>query len=373
MTFQSANSFACASISDGIVETQTNGALGPGQINIGGNAVWKVTTLAQNCSNGVALGNGGGILSVDASKLTLSGSVSGPGGITKTGSGVLELTGVNTFSGMTTVSSGTLQGNVASLPAGVTLANGTRLILNQTADATFNSSVCGNGGLTLTGGSVLTLRGAASYVGDTTISAGTLRLAVAPTAPPSGSVVWLDASTLNLANGASVTGLADLSPIHNDAVANGAPTFNANGLNGKGTITFAGTQSLTTQRNLSITGNANRSMFVVMRRNGDAETGTLAVQMGNGTGGQGWGLTSQANWFGTYVIQPGGAQGNLQAAGVYGIYDSLHQTGTPTGGGTNYLYVNGKLAGTGTNTPDIGTGSGPTRHWQRAGLHFRQW
>jgi hypothetical protein len=90
-------------------------------------------------------------------------------------------------------------------------------------------------------------------------------------------VLWLDASTLQLANGGQVTKLADLSPSMNSAFANQKPpTYNAPGspsaLNGKGTIHFSSASSITnasglrTGRSLGITGNQSRTVFAVMRR-----------------------------------------------------------------------------------------------------------
>ena len=176
---------------------------------------------------------------------------------------------------------------------------------------------------------------------------------------PSGMILHLDASTLSLANGAAVTGLTDLSSVHNDAVVTGTPTFNAAGLNGMGTINISGNEGLRTMNNLGISGGTSRSVFMVLRRNGDASTGSFAVQMGNSTSYEAWGLSTQPDWFGTYTNGIGGATGAIQTAGVYKLYDSMHQNGVPTTGGTNYLYVNGGLAGTGTNTPDIITVDSP--------------
>src|SRR5690606_27452965 len=43
-----------------------------------------------------------------ATTLTANGAISGPGGLNKTGDGILELTGVNTYGGVTAVAVGTL-------------------------------------------------------------------------------------------------------------------------------------------------------------------------------------------------------------------------------------------------------------------------
>jgi hypothetical protein len=92
---------------------------------------------------------------------------------------------------------------------------------------------------------------------------------IAQTAPPANNIIlWLDASTLSLQDGAQVTNLLDQSPNRNNAVVNGnsPPAYNGpgnpNALNGKGTIHFASafefadTAGLKTSSALSITGAA---------------------------------------------------------------------------------------------------------------------
>jgi hypothetical protein len=121
-----------------------------------------------------------------------------------------------------------------------------------------------------------------------------------------GLVLWLDASTLHLPDGAPVTALKDSSPNGNDAVSHESPPkFNAPGsgsaLNGRGTITFTSSNNLTpttglmTTRNLGITGNEPRSMFAVLRR----QVGrAMLVGAGNpGVAGAYFGLADQFDGF----------------------------------------------------------------------------
>jgi autotransporter-associated beta strand protein len=77
--------------------------------------------------------------------LTISGAVSGSGGVTKTGDGTLALTGNNTYTGATTVSAGTLQAAATGA-----LANTSQVVLNEggsflvTADNAVNDSAAIN-------------------------------------------------------------------------------------------------------------------------------------------------------------------------------------------------------------------------------------
>jgi autotransporter-associated beta strand protein len=59
-----------------------------------------------------------------AHNITLSGALTGPGGFTKTGSGMLKLSGANNFAGSTVVSNGTLQMVTGTLP----IASGANIV-----------------------------------------------------------------------------------------------------------------------------------------------------------------------------------------------------------------------------------------------------
>jgi autotransporter-associated beta strand protein len=139
----------------------------------------------------------------------LSGAISGVGSLTKAGLGTLVLTGLNAYGGATVVALGTLQAGsttgfspnsaftvnstldlhgfnstIGSLSGtGTVFNNGaaaaTLTVGKDNSDSTF-SGVLENGNsvlqLTKSGTGVLTLTGANTYTGGTTISAGTLQL-----------------------------------------------------------------------------------------------------------------------------------------------------------------------------------------------------
>ncbi|NKC22635.1 hypothetical protein HED50_12685 [Ochrobactrum oryzae] len=126
---------------------------------------------------------------------TLSGVVSGTGKLTKTGAGVLTLSGQNTYAGGTAITAGTLSvgadnnlcsGRRVEIGAGtlqlsaafnsgraITLSDAASTIAN-THDNTLSGIVSGTGKLTKTGAGVLTLSGQNTYAGGTAITAGTL-------------------------------------------------------------------------------------------------------------------------------------------------------------------------------------------------------
>ena len=114
-----------------------------------------------------------------------AGTISGEAGsLVINGGRRMTLTGPNTFSGLTTVNGGTLEGNSASLPGDIALASSANVTFNQTAEGTFAKVISGNGSLTKTGDAKLVLGGVNTFNGPTAVNGGTLEgnLAALPTA-----------------------------------------------------------------------------------------------------------------------------------------------------------------------------------------------
>jgi autotransporter-associated beta strand protein len=100
--------------------------------------------------------------------------------VTKAGAGTLTLTNASTHTGTTTVTAGTLAlgdgGTTGSLAGRIALSNTTALVVNRSNDLTLGEVVSGTGSLTKQGAGTLTLTAANTFVGTTTISAGTISL-----------------------------------------------------------------------------------------------------------------------------------------------------------------------------------------------------
>ncbi|ECI7803119.1 AIDA autotransporter-like protein ShdA, partial [Salmonella enterica subsp. enterica] len=147
--------------------------------------------------------------------------------LTKTGAGTLILNAENTYTGSTTISEGTLIAtNVEALGTGNVTDNAT-LEMNTGGD--FDNAISGSGQVVKSGDETLTLSGANSYTGGTTISGGTL---VASNVEALGSGDVTDNATLELNTGG---------------------TFD-NVISGSGQVVKSGDDALTLSGNNSYTG-----------------------------------------------------------------------------------------------------------------------
>jgi autotransporter-associated beta strand protein len=167
----------------------------------------------------VQLGSVGGTIETVGSttNATLTGNISGTGGLVKDGAGALTLTGANTYGGTTTVNAGTLRAGAAdvfgSAPS-LSIAGGSSVDLNgfnqtvnaiggggslllnggagltlggSNASSAFGGAIGGSGGIVKNGGGTLALTGASSFGGGITVNGGTLSLASAGS-PGSGAL-----------------------------------------------------------------------------------------------------------------------------------------------------------------------------------------
>ena len=111
-----------------------------------------------------------------ASNETFAGAISGNGALATLGGHTLTLTNIETYSGLTTISGGTLVlGNgLASGAVAGNILNNSALIFNNPVAQSYSGKISGAGSLTMAGAGPLVLSGSNTYTGGTLLDSGTL-------------------------------------------------------------------------------------------------------------------------------------------------------------------------------------------------------
>jgi fibronectin-binding autotransporter adhesin len=386
----------------GALAVNSDANLGSGSLHFDGGTLEVLAGGGLFSGKGISLGAGGGTFLVDAgTRSALFGAITGPGALTKAGAGTLTLTGTNTYTGGNIISAGTLALAGELAPGGaVVVGNGgtfdislggiqtigdlngsgtvnlgeNQLTVGTANNTTFSGTIedGGDGGsLVKQGAGTLTLTGANTYTGGTTINAGTLAVSRDANLGEKGSLSPLSFNGGTLEALAAGGGLTSSKAV---TVAAGGGTFLADAgtasvlsgtISGPGAWTKAGagTLKLTGANTYSGGTNLNGGVLAV---NSDANLGTGPLSFNGGTLeslAAGGGLTSTkavtlAAGGGTFLADVGTdstlsgtitGQGALTKAGPGGL--TLTGAKTYTGGtiiSAGTLALNGgELAPTG--------------------------
>lgn len=187
-----------------------NNNTGPTVINAGTVQVGNGGTTGDLGSGNII--NHSALIFVQTDDRSVIGQISGAGSLTQQGSATLTLAQNNIMSGPTTISSGTLQvgngGSAGSLGTSAITDNAT-LTFNRSGAFTFGNAVTGSGVLMMNGPGTMTLSGIYTYLGNTYINNGVVKLAAAQEIP-NGDAVPGSTGWLILDAGATSAGVFDL-------------------------------------------------------------------------------------------------------------------------------------------------------------------
>ena len=255
-----ANTYSAGTALDQGVLNFASGTLPYGAANIhfyGGTLQWA-SGNNQDISAGIApIGSGEtAILDTNGNSVSFATGLSGNGELAKVGNGVLSLLGVNTYSGPTTISAGTLQlgngaaGNDGSI-AGNSIINNAALVYDLFGSQTYGGAISGSGSLTQAGTATLVLTGNNTYSGATMISAGVLMAGASNTLSANSAVTvnggTLDASAFaNTVEALTITGGGLNLGLGNTLTCSGPATL-------AGTLNVVGTGTLGSYKLLSYT------------------------------------------------------------------------------------------------------------------------
>ncbi|EBV9534954.1 AIDA autotransporter-like protein ShdA, partial [Salmonella enterica subsp. enterica serovar Derby] len=242
----------------------------------GGTTISEGTLVANNVE---ALGTGN---VTDNATLELNtggdfdNAISGSGQVVKSGDKTLTLSGANSYTGGTTISGGTLVAtNVEALGSGDVTDNAT---LELNTGGTFDNVISGSGQVVKSGDEMLTLSGANSYTGGTTISGGTL---VASNVEALGSGDITDNATLELNTGGDFDNAISGS---GQVVKSGDETLTLSGTNTyTGGTTISGGTLIATHVNALGTGAIDNRASLLLDASGQFAVTDLTTESGGNT------------------------------------------------------------------------------------------
>jgi fibronectin-binding autotransporter adhesin len=254
---------------------------------------------------------------------TFAGVISGTGAVAQNGSGLLTLLANNTYSGLTTVSAGSLQLGNGGTTGGVAanIANNGTVIFNRADSPLYAGSISGNGSLVQQGPGTTILTGSNTYTGGTSINNGGLQIGNGGTSGSiAGNVVDNGTMIVNRSNGVTYAGV----------------------ISGTGSLVQQGAGTLVLTANSIYTGGTNIN--------------SGAIQLGNG--GNSGSIVGNVAIGGTLIINQ---SGSITLGGLLSGNGNVSQIGKgyTTITGTN-TYAGGTTISAGTvsigNYQNLGTG-----------------
>ncbi|MBC7695890.1 MAG: hypothetical protein H7141_10655, partial [Burkholderiales bacterium] len=247
------------------------------QITLNGGGIQATSgNITFSSNRGITIGASGGTLNIATTRtITALNVITGSGAlnITGAGTGLVLMTGQHTYTGATTILSGTLQlnltgGNTIPVTNNVVINGGT---LNLTTNQTLNNLDINSGILNIAAGVTLTINGTLTYNGGTINSTGTIAFG------PSGKLIYnaskttgIEWTNTNLPTGVTLNNTAVVTLSNNVRTTGNLAINNTSNLTGTGfTLTVAGDwNSTSTNVSSGYSAGLNAASVVVLNGTG---------------------------------------------------------------------------------------------------------
>jgi fibronectin-binding autotransporter adhesin len=212
---------------------------------------------------------------------------SGTVALEKTGTTTWALTGTNTYSGATSVSSGTLQvgngGTSGTLGGGaINLSTGSTLAFDRTDTPNVSNVISGTGTVLQTGSGTTTLNAANTYSGGTTLAAGTLLVGDNAALGTGAVTIAANGVTLGTTADRTLTNAIDLA--NNAALDSGSHALALAGvISGSGDLEKTGSGTLTLNATNTYSGITRVNAGTLALGNGGSIGASSGVSLADGT------------------------------------------------------------------------------------------
>ena len=355
-------------INAGTLQIGNGGGLAPtGALTVNGgvfdlNGATQTVAALSGTGGSIFLGSGA-LVTNSNSNSVLAADISGTGSLAKSGTGILILTGANTYAGGTAINGGTLQigsGGATGSIGGNVADNGV-LAFNRSDTVSFAGVISGSGSLEQVGTGTLTLGGANTYTGGTVVSAGTLRIGSGGALASAGALA-VNGGTFDL-NGA-VQSVGALSGTGGSILlGSGVLTTNSNSdttlasvIGGAGAFAKAGSGALTLAATNTYTGATNVTSGALNVTGSIASSSGVTVASGAALTGTGTVSSTTIQSGGT--LSAGGASvGTLNVSGDLTLNSGAITQVDVTTTAADKLAVSGAAAIDGTLNVAFASGS----------------
>jgi fibronectin-binding autotransporter adhesin len=302
-----------AGTSNGDIGFQNSNAIGGtgSDLTLTANAVGSIFFHTGGNTSDLAMSlDSGSVLTINGSTAftnTYSGIISGAGSITKVSGEFVRFTGVNTYTGATTISAGTLEiGGAGQLGSGSYAGNidkAATLSINTSANQTLSGVISGGGALTKANSGTLVLNANNTHSGNITVGGGILEVSAnGPFRNGDGTAAFNSAAIVTINTGGTLKlksfeyngdgGLGGLRDYANNRVINGGTIEVTGTSQSSGNDFSVGTNGGVFRYNptnpantLTLTGNTNTNIPINGALTFQADGNISVAEIIEGTGG----------------------------------------------------------------------------------------